>query len=247
MNAAAATITQQREQELWQLVSGSSDEAARLELIDHYLTLAHKIAARLYLNRPDDSVEFDDYYQFAVVGLIESVDRFIPGGESSFTTYASYRIRGTILNGAEKASESREQIAFKRRVRRERVESLAQQEDESQDASLFEQMVELTTGLAIGYMLEDSGLSHDADQRSEQDLPALYGIEQMNDRLHDAIEQLPERDRLIISYHYFHHISFKEISRIFKVSKGRISQIHKRVLLTIRKNLSNREEIDSYF
>ncbi len=241
-----ASLSEEQERALWLRLREHGDDDARLSLIDYHLGLAHAIAARIFLHRPDDTVEFADYYQYAVVGLIESVDRYRADSGTAFATYASYRVRGAILNGIASASEAREQIAYRARVRKERLDSLARTDEIDADG-LFEQMVELTTGLAIGYMLEDSGLVQEPDGAGADDAPSRYGNDQIKARLLRAIDELPERDKMIITYHYFHQISFEEISRMLNVSKGRVSQIHKRVLLAIRRRLGERVEIDSYY
>ncbi|MCP4469627.1 MAG: sigma-70 family RNA polymerase sigma factor [Gammaproteobacteria bacterium] len=244
--SATADLGECSERELWRLALEQAEESARLQLIDHYLELAHKIAAKLFLRRPDDSVEFGDYYQYAVVGLIESVDRYRPDAGTVFSTYASYRIRGAVLNGVSSASESREQIAFRSRMRKQRVESLAQPESGGAEG-LFAQMAELTTGLAIGYMLEDSGLAQEPGDKADDEPSSQYGIGQVSNQLLEVIDALPRRDKLIISYHYFQHISFEEIARILNVTKGRVSQIHKRILRQFRERLADCIEMDSYF
>ena len=245
MNDSTTTpLSEESEKALWIELREKNCSNTRLILIDNYLPLAHQISAKLYLSRTDDFVEFSDYYHYALVGLIESVDRFLPDRETRFSTFATYRIRGAILNGVTKASESREQIAFRLRIRKERLESLSQ-DDEGND--LFGQMVELTTGLAIGYMLEDSGMTIESDRQEVVEPPGHYGIEQIKARLHNVVDQLPERERLIVKYHYFHHISFEEISDLLNVSKGRISQIHKKILNRCREELREKSEIDSLF
>lgn len=233
------------EQKLWQALRQDGDPESRRRLINHYLGLARQIAASLYRNRPDDTIEFAEYNQYAIVGLIESVDRFRAGGVTAFSTYASYRIRGAVLNGLASASEAREQLAFRSRLRRERMDSLAETEDGEPD--LFTQMVELTTGLAIGYLLEDSGLALDPEASDEETLSASYGIGQLKRQLDGVLARLPERDRMIVVYHYFHQVSFETIAEMLEISKGRVSQIHKRVLQTIRSELGASSNLDSFY
>jgi RNA polymerase sigma factor FliA len=69
---------------LWQALQEPGGAAAREQLIVRYGDFARMIAAKLYGTRPDDSVSFDDYLQYARVGLIEALDRFDARRGSSF-------------------------------------------------------------------------------------------------------------------------------------------------------------------
>ncbi len=238
MSTRKISIHEKEEEKLWHSVYYHKDSNIRLQLIDHYLSLANKLAGKYFSSRPDDTVEFSDYYQFAVVGLIESVDRYVPGGSSSFPTYASYRIKGAILNGLEKASENRQQIAFKSRVRKERVISIVEGVETFSDQDLFSQMVELTVDLAIGYMLEDSGLGTGIDADPGDATMNYYGLNELKSNLDQVVSLLPERERKILTYHYYYQMNFESIAEILNISKGRVSQIHKRLLGYIRGKVS---------
>ncbi len=229
---------------LWERYRKGADQAARAALIGKYSELVRTVAATLYSRRPDDEVEFDDYYQFGTVGLIESIDRYEPDKGASFETYASYRIRGAILNGIDKVTEKRSQAAYRTKARKERLNSLA---EESSKVSLFDEMVEITLGLAIGFMLEDTALIREQNAVSEDQAYKNNEVAQVSRQLIQAVEKLPDRERLIIQYHYFHHTSFEHIAEILTLTKGRVSQIHKRALHKIMADLKGVGNLDSYY
>ena len=104
-----------RVNELWQRHLGEHDKEARAELIESHTGLAKKIAASMYGKRYRDHVEFEEFLQFGIVGLIESVDRYDPGKGATFETFASYRIRGSIINGLARMTELRSQGAYRQR------------------------------------------------------------------------------------------------------------------------------------
>src|ERR1041385_5079377 len=91
----------EREEEaaLWQAHLAGRDAVLRGRLIERYLPEVHRIAAHAYARRGPQAPEFDDYLQWARLGLIEAFDRYEPAREASFMTFAGYRIRGAILNG----------------------------------------------------------------------------------------------------------------------------------------------------
>jgi len=109
---------------LWAQFAQSRQGPPREDLIAHYLPLARIWAAKLYRVRVDDSVPFDDYLQYARLGLLEAIDRFDPAREASFETFSSYRIRGAILNGLGRESEVAAQRAQWCMLVRERIDSL---------------------------------------------------------------------------------------------------------------------------
>src|SRR5262245_12196656 len=116
---------------LWARFRHSRELTLRGRLIERYLPLARAAAARYYRLRPDDSVSFEDYLQYARIGLVEAIDDYDPGREASFETYSSYRIRGALLNGLTRESE----IAAKRSLWRTRIQE----------------------GLGLAYLLEQVG------------------------------------------------------------------------------------------
>ena len=232
------------ELELWQAKDSDDGGAARSILIDRYLPLARQIAASLYNNRPDNDVPFDDYHQYANVGLLEAVNRFDEAQGVAFATFATYRIRGAILNGLDNHTERRRQAAFVRRNRRELVESIDQNSAEDAD-SAFREVVDLTVMLAIGFLLEDSGLGSLSESKN---VPMeTNAMVQLKQTLRDSVDTLPPNEQVVIRYHYFHHMGFSDLAEQLQLSKGRISQIHKRALERIRVQLLEHASLDDYF
>lgn len=218
---------------LWERHRSDPDGNAKEALIERYLPVAKKIAAALYGQRHDASVEFADYLQCARLGLLEAVERYDPRRGASFETYASYRIRGAILSGLDRATEVASQKAQRRRMRRDRLRSISEHAS-ANERQAFIRMVDVTLSLAIGYLLEEAGGA--GEERSGQ-TPEPYAsveLEQVRRRLAQLVESLPERERNIIHCHYFEHREFSEIGALIGLSKGRVSQLHARALRKLR-------------
>jgi RNA polymerase sigma factor for flagellar operon FliA len=207
---------------------------------------ARAIAAQLYAGRHRDDVEFKDFLQLACVGLLESIDRFKPDRGVSFRTFCTPRLRGSVLAGITRLSDGQEQVSLQRRMRRERVISL-EPEPETTDRShdTFQTLATLAVGLAIGFLLDDTGLVEDCTSK-----PTPYGNayqtiawRQTRERLHGAVGQLAERDQKIIRYHYFHGLAFERIADIFGLTKGRISQLHRAALLELRARIGETQHL----
>src|SRR5215472_13357369 len=147
------------EPELWARFLDKTDPEARGRLIDLHIPFARILAAKLYASRRVRETEFEDYLHYAIIGMIEAIDRFDPSRNVLFRTFAAHRIQGSILNNVEQLSERDEQMALKARLRKQRVDALREGGEEGAKASpLFEQMAEVAVGLALGYMLEGSGM-----------------------------------------------------------------------------------------
>jgi len=227
---------------LWRRYVSTRDRGAREQLICRHMETAKKIAATLYANRVNDMVDFGDYLQYARVGLIEAVDRYDPAHKASFSTYATYRIRGSILNGIEKTSEKAAQHAQRQRALRERSRSLREGIERPSDA--FTTMVDVAISLALGYLLEESGIWRPAGDDRANDPYRSLEFKRLVERMGLIVKALPEREQLIVRYHYFEQMEFVAISEVLGVSKGRISQLHRRALNLIREAYQTLDRFD---
>jgi RNA polymerase sigma factor for flagellar operon FliA len=223
------------EASMWEVFLGSADAGARARLIEMHLPFARIMAARMYAGRRHDEVEFAEYMQLATVGLIECVDRFDPSRGASFRTYAAHRITGSILNGLETASELHQQIAFRQRVRRERLDSLGGEEEGAAGTkALFESLASIAVGLALGYILEDSGMFREEERTMPDETYRSTEVRQLRAHVRGLVESLPERERRIIHCHYVQLVPFEAIAEMLGVTKGRVSQLHRRAIDMLR-------------
>lgn len=223
----------------WQTLRLGPAEAvgeAREALFLHFMSYAKAVAARLFAGRHRNDVEFDDFLQLANIGLIEAIGRFDPSRETQFTTFCTPRLRGAVLNGIQKLTEAQEQLSFDRRRRAERVESLRGMREEKRQ---IQSVKSLAAGLAIGFMLEGTGMF-----LGSETLSCSYGEgyestawRQTGIRLRAAVGELPTNERKVISLHYFDALPFEQIATLLDLSKGRISQLHRAGLERLRSAL----------
>lgn len=191
-------------------------------------------AAKLYADRQIREIEFDEFYQYGLLGLIEAVDRFDPTRGVQFSTFASHRIRGAILSGIEKYCEKQQQIALRKRLRDERFQELLSDAGAG-DTDPFSTLIEMAVGTAIGYMLEDSGMyQHDADTAYQHNVYRSRELSDLVRVMKDLVETLPPQEKSVIRYHYFQQIRFDEIASKMSLTKGRISQIHRKAMERLR-------------
>jgi RNA polymerase sigma factor for flagellar operon FliA len=222
------------ERALWMALR-AGEAPAREQLVKHYLSFAQVLAAKLYSGRHNDEVEFGEYMQLATVGLLEALDRYDPARGVKFKTFAGKRIIGSILNGLENVSEKQQQIAFRQRLAAERRASLRGEGPAPTRADeVFRYLAQVAVGLALGYMLDDSGMYQKPGASHNSSGYEAIEIAQLQSRVRALVERLPERERKVIQYHYIQYFQFDDIARLMDLSKGRISQLHKRALELLR-------------
>jgi RNA polymerase sigma factor FliA len=230
---------------LWTEFVANRSPALREQLIKSYLDFARIMAAKMYAKRMFTEMEFADYLQFARVGLVESIDRFEPQRGFRFETFAASRINGAMLSGIERSTEIQEQIAARRRMLGQRLASLEQDApaDMGPEAA-FARLAELAIGLAVGFVLEDSGMHREEDAEYADN--SYHGIElkQLRERLAALLAALAPNQQQVIRSHYLQHMAFEEIATAMSLSRGRVSQIHKEALGNLRQRLRSWREVD---
>jgi RNA polymerase sigma factor FliA len=213
-----------------------------------HMEYARTLAALVYGRRVTDDVEFGDYLQYARIGLLEAFERFEPAHGVQFRTFAAHRIRGAILDGVAQLSERQQQAALRRRVRHDRATSLLEDADPAVAGGrgVLEQLAEVALGLAIGILLEDTGMF--ADESTAPAAPdgpyRSVALKQTRARLDEMVHRLAESERRVIKQHYHYGHPFEQIAREVGVTKGRISQIHKQALQSLRAMLSGAHALE---
>ena len=249
---AADPVSAASEAELWQRWREQRDESARQRLMDHFIPYARVVAATYYGRRINDEIEFNDYLQLASVGLVESIDRYDPALGAQFKTFAARRMHGAILDGLERLTEKQQQIAVKRRLRQERLQDIQSAASSARAEAttgkdskathadnLFKYLSEVGIGLAISYLLEGTGMVQ-GDATATYQADAYYQraeLRQLQQRIRELVQRLSDQERTVITCHYLQEHSFEEIAERLQLTRGRISQIHRKALGTLRVQL----------
>lgn len=250
---------------LWRRWRGDRDAGSRDTLLAKHLPYAKVMAALIYGQRSHADVDFDDYLQLARIGLLEAFDRYDPELNVQFRTFAARRIRGMVLDGVAQLSERQQQLSVRRRLLAERSASIAHRQGpmptpaspstnlgaahDQHDGGLFQYLAEVGIGLAVGFMLEDSGMFAAPKERSSGPDPAYQAVALKHTRqqLLALLKQLPAAEQRVLSLHYLQGQAFEEIARALNLTKGRISQIHKKALASLRALMIDRGSCDLTF
>lgn len=229
------------ETSLWDALGDGNGQQARTRLFEAYAGFAAAIAWRFYRRRSYGDLDPVELRQLAHVGLLEAIDRFDAGKGVPFKAFAAYRITGALRDGVLHMSEMREQLAWRQRLRRERMGSLqAGQSDVRSSADALAALAEIAIGLALGFMLEDTGMLSAEDEGAGSAPGGYESAEwrQLSERLQGELEMLGERERHVLRYHYLEGLSFGQIARLLGLSNARISQLHKAALGTLQRRLA---------
>ena len=217
-------------------------------LVEQYAPLVKRIAYHL-LGRLPSSVQVEDLMQAGMIGLLEASRKFDFGKGASFETYAGIRIRGAMLDEVRKGDWAPRSVH-----RNTRMVSDAMRAVEARlgrDAKDHEVAAELEMSLEEYYtILSDTAGSKlfSFDDLLESGAPAdVQGGEEPASGLQDerfraalieAIDTLPERERLLLSLYYDEELNLKEIGAVLGVSESRVCQIHSQAVSRLRARLS---------
>jgi RNA polymerase sigma factor FliA len=219
-----------------------------LPLIKH---IAHKVAMRL-----PSSVEMRDLVNAGVLGLLDAIDKFEPERGVKFKTYAEVRVRGAILDSLRDLDWAPRSLRKKSKDLEKAYAELGQKlgrpaTDEEVCAALgenlenFHALVDQLHGLTVGSF---EGVP-DSDDRGEGQInyypddgsndPYLrFETNELTKLLAEAIDSLPERERMVLSLYYYEEFTMKEIGMLMGVNESRVSQIHTKATMRLRGKLS---------
>lgn len=234
------------EARLWKLWK-AGEASARSSLVELYVPYTRALAARSYARRVHNSFEFNEYFHFAVIGMMEALDRFSPDRGVQFKTFATLRIQGAILNGLEKLSEQQQQVALRQRLAGERAESLAAEKQLQRGDQLLHDLGEIGVGLALGFILEGTGMVMSPEQSMPDNAYANLEAQQLRGQLWQLVNQITEREAQVVRMHYQQQHTFEEISMALRLTKGRVSQLHRQALERLRRlwaSASSSKKID---
>lgn len=247
-----------RQHDLWRQYHETKDPAVRETLILEYSHLIKFIAGRLNIYF-GTNVEYDDLVGFGVFGLIDAIDKFDINKGVKFETYASLRIRGSIIDSI------REMDWVPRSLRQKNKElEKAYWEIENElghsasDKEIAEKLgisldefhkllndVNVTSMVSLEDFLEQNyEIGVDVPNVNREDRPELMvELNELKDILGDSINKLPEKEKTVLSLYYYEELTLKEISAIMKVSESRISQLHTKAIMRLRGKLARHRSL----
>ena len=237
-----------------------NDSAYRDQLISEYLPYVKRIVHRIAVHLPS-TIDIDDLMNVGVIGLIQAVDRYDPRRDNKFMTYAVFRIKGAVL------SELRSRDFLSRSNRRKirelentylRLEQKFGREVDdgeiAQEMGVSVEQVYRTKQMSnisfisfeeLGYSSRDEKeklMSYLVD--NDDDALTLTRLKEIKEAVARSIEQLPEKERLVISLYYIEELTMKETGKVLNITESRVSQIHSQAVRRLRTKLRKEKLID---
>ncbi|MDP4172793.1 MAG: sigma-70 family RNA polymerase sigma factor [Bacteroidota bacterium] len=190
---------------LWSKFKQSNSPDLKRQIMMNYTNLVHYVIHNskfVSINIVDDR----DYFQFGIEGLSEAIDRFDPEYGTKFETYAIQRIRGKIIDELRKIQIKPRSANGESDVMYTNI-SLNNSYDEEDGYMLYE------------VIPNEGELPDEAIDKSEA-----------KELLINAIKELNERDRLVLTLYYYENLNYKEIAQVLNITVSRVSQIHSKIV-----------------
>ncbi|MFC0558582.1 FliA/WhiG family RNA polymerase sigma factor [Halalkalibacter alkalisediminis] len=252
-------VTAVEDRKLWDKWFAERSHDACDELIRRYMPLVHYHVQRISVGLPKN-VQKDDLTSHGLVGLYDALEKFQPERDLKFDTYASFRVRGAIIDGLRKEDwlprsmrdkikkveavteklEQRngryvksEEVAKELEIDSLEVEKIKADYFSSSSLSIDEQSHDTERNETYAATIEDK-VTRTPEQHSS-DLETKKELAKM-------IDQLPEKERLVISLFYYEELTLTEIGQILNLSTSRISQIHSKSLFRLQQEMKKTEK-----
>lgn len=238
-----------------------SKQASVQPVIEDYAPLVKRIAQHMMMRMPA-SVQLDDLLQAGMIGLLEASQKYDASQGASFETYAGIRIRGSILDEMRRGDWVPRSVHRNARRINDAIATIESREGrDASGAEIAEEMgVDINEYHAMSqdamcgrlFSIDESYDNDDAPLANEHQIDTSAAVatvfttphaETQKDTLKQAmvqaIENLPERERLVLSLYYNEELNLKEIGQVLGVSESRVSQIHSQATLRLRSRLKD--------
>lgn len=240
-------------QKLWVQYKREKNAEVREKLIIHYTPLVKFVAGRLSMYF-GQNVEFDDLMGYGIFGLIDAIDKFSLEKGVKFETYASLRIRGSIIDSIRKI----DWVPRSLRQKQKKLEKAVNQIENEYGRPATDKELALELGISdedFQKLLIQTNISSLISLDEYTD-PSGQGTIEIQDTgpnqpekvlernetkelLGQEIDKLPEKEKKVIALYYFEDLTLKEISAVLGVSESRISQLHTKALMRLRSKIQD--------
>jgi RNA polymerase sigma factor for flagellar operon FliA len=240
---------------LWRHYGATHDQGYRDRLMLHYAPLVKYVAGRVGTGLPAH-VDVADLVQSGIFGLADAIEKFEPERGLKFETYAMQRIRGAILDELRSQDWVPRSVRGRARDVERALERLGNQLQRTptdteiatelqiglRDLRDLYAQFQLTSVVALDELMVagrgDASLAETLPDDAADD-PVARLVDQVNRRqLADAIAQLGDRDRVVVTLYYFENLTLAEIGRVLGVTESRVCQLHTRAVLRLRTKLA---------
>lgn len=221
------------------------------KIVEKYIPLVKYLASRIMIGKTK-YIEYEDLVSYGIVGLLDAINRYDSSKGMKFSSYATLRIKGSMIDEIRKNRPISKGAMDKLAKYNESVEKL--QNKLMREPSLKEIAIDLNISEEevsqiennINYMsiisLESVIYSDDDDvtiMETLEDKDSISPETSLEDKekleiLSKAIDMLKDKDKLILNLYYYERLTLKEIGQVLEVSESRICQLHSRAIRNLR-------------
>lgn len=238
----------------WELWENKRDRSAGDRLIETYLPLVDYHVHRIGVHLPKN-ISSDDLRSHGMMGLFDALEKFDRKRELKFDTYASFRIRGAIIDGL----RQEDWLPRTLRDKAKKIEQVTESLEQQLGRNVSPKEVAIETGMTETEVIKTSNenfFSHllsideptqEGDQTEtyassiadQQTLTPSESLSKQADyeELAKAIKALNEKEQLVISLFYYEELTLTEIGEALSLSTSRISQIHSKAVYKLQQQL----------
>lgn len=226
-------------------------------VVEKYIPLVKYIAGRVILGK-NKYIEYEDLVGYGMVGLMDAISKFDEEKGMKFSTYASIRIRGAMidemrrnspiskgamdkLNKYNKALEILQNRNFREPNKEEIAKELNISEKEVSEVEGYINYISISSLDSIIYGEDDISIKSLIEDTSSIRPDYILEEKEEIEILKNSIEQLSEKDKIVLNLYYYEGLTLKEIGAVLEVSESRVCQLHSRAILNLRKLMKKAE------
>ncbi len=244
---------------LWKKYKRTKSKLLHEEIVHKYLYLVKYVAGRVAIGLPPN-VEFNDLVSYGILGLFDAIEKYDVSQGNKFETYGVSRIRGAIMDELRKLDWAPRLL---RKRAREIERKMRELEDKNGRAATEEELahslkmsVEDLNGI-YSELNSTTFLSLDEVWQNDDGNKPISRLQTVEDSLitdqfsyvhqgevkellAQSIDQLPEKEKLVVVLYYYENLTLREIGEVLNVSESRVCQIHTKVVLRLKSYLMKR-------
>ncbi len=256
---SAAEAQQQANAELWARYVKDRAPEVREQLILQYAPLVKYVMGRLAISLPA-ILDYEDILSFGTIGLIEAVERFEPDKGVKFQTYGISRVRGAIIDALRSLDRLPRSVRQKAKSADAAILSLTNKlgrepsEDEIADSmgitpQAYRKLLVDSSWITVSLDAashsdgeEDGGGEIGVADPDDEEVTAGIERQELIGELGEAIQELPDREQVVLSLYYKEELTMREVSKVLGISESRVCQRHARALTRLRTGIARIQE-----
>lgn len=221
------------------------------KIVEKYIPLVKYLASRIMLGKTK-YIEYEDLVSYGIVGLLDAINRYDSSRGMKFSSYATLRIKGAMIDEIRKnrpISKGAMDKLAKYNESVERLQNRFMREPTLNEIAMDLNITEVEVSQVENYINYMSILSLESVIYSDDDdVTIMETLEDKNsvspeesleykeklEILSEAIERLKEKDKLILKLYYYEKFTLKEIGQVLEVSESRVCQLHSRAIRNLR-------------